>query len=62
MQKIQWCKNCVLPNTRPNLKFNKNGICNACENNNEKINWKKKFIELKKLNKNIKKNQLTMIV
>ena len=55
MKKIQWCKNCVLPNTRPNLKFNKNGICNACENNNEKISWKKRFIELKKINKNIKK-------
>lgn len=38
---IKWCKLCVLPNSRPNLKFNKNGICSACINHLEKkkINW-----------------------
>ena len=28
---MKWCKICVLPDTRPNLTINKNGICNACE-------------------------------
>ena len=27
---MKWCKKCVLPDTRPNLKLNENGICNAC--------------------------------
>ena len=54
MKKIIWCKKCVLPNTRPNLKINKFGICNACENSEIKKPWKKK---LKKLKKIIKKNK-----
>ena len=49
MSKIFWCNNCVLPSTRPNLKFNKNGICNACENKKIKISWKKRLILLKKI-------------
>ena len=27
-----WCKNCLLPNTRPNLIIESNGICSACNN------------------------------
>lgn len=54
-----WCKLCVLPNTRPNLKFT-NGICNACTNdkNKFKINWSKRKKILKKItNKIIKGNK-----
>ena len=25
------CKKCVMPDTRPRLKFDENGICAACE-------------------------------
>ena len=52
---FQWCKLCVLPNTRPNLKFSK-GICNACNQNKKKnkINWSKRKILLKKIIKKIK--------
>ena len=32
-KKYKYCKICILPNTRPNLKLNSNGICNACDNN-----------------------------
>ena len=56
---LKWCKLCVLPNTRPNLKFT-NGICNACTNNKikYKIDWSKRKKLLKKLiNKIIKKNK-----
>ena len=49
-KKIIWCKLCVLPNTRPNLKF-QNGICNACgyRKIRKKIDWnnrKKLFLKL----------------
>jgi N-acetyl sugar amidotransferase len=37
---IEWCKNCVLPNTRPNLFLDKFGICNACNIKLEKKNEK----------------------
>ena len=44
---IKWCKKCVLPDTRPNLILDKDGICNACKFHNKKnknINWKKQKI------------------
>ena len=28
---INWCNNCVLPDTRPNLEILKDGMCNACK-------------------------------
>ena len=52
--KILWCKNCVLPNTRPNIIINKNGICNACSNHKlkETIDWQ---LRRKQLNKIVRK-------
>tara|TARA_B100001057_G_scaffold498925_1_gene607670 strand:+ start:1740 stop:2843 length:1104 start_codon:yes stop_codon:yes gene_type:complete len=56
-----FCKKCILPNTRPNLKISIDGICNACidNENKSKINWhnrKKKLLEIirpiKKINTN----------
>ena len=46
-----WCKNCVLPNTRPNLKINSSGICNACINHKSKkiINWEERANKFKKI-------------
>ncbi len=54
---IKWCKLCVLPNTRPNLNFNREGICSACINHKRKniINWKGREKELKKILNSIKK-------
>jgi len=53
--KLDWCNKCVLPNTRPNLQFNIDGICSACINHQKKnINWKKRYDILKKLVKKIK--------
>ena len=31
--KVEFCKSCVVSNQRPRISFNKQGICNACENN-----------------------------
>jgi hypothetical protein len=56
MSKIKWCKKCILPNTRPNIVINLEGVCNACTNYNNKksIKWNKKLVILKKLIKKIK--------
>ena len=62
MKNLLWCKSCVLPNTRPNLSFNKAGICNACEFKKKKIQWKKKYFQFKKIISHAKKNQLIMTV
>lgn len=60
---IVYCKKCLMPNTKPNLSFDKNGICAACNNSifikklskiqkdkNELI-LKKKINSAKKLNR-----------
>ena len=49
--KLSYCKNCILPNTRPNLHISLEGICNACLSHSKKqsINWKvrkKKFLNI----------------
>ena len=38
---IEFCKNCTMPNSRPRIEFNKDGVCNACINYIEKqnIDW-----------------------
>ena len=45
------CKKCLMPNTRPGITFNDNGICSACLNyeNRKNIDYDKRFDELKKL-------------
>lgn len=63
MDKIIYCKKCLVPSTRPHLYFDKNGICSACINheNKKKINWNKRKIEFEKLVKKFKK-KIIMIV
>lgn len=41
---IEYCTRCLLPSTKPDLSFDKEGICAACENysNRKTINWEKK--------------------
>ncbi|MCR5419374.1 MAG: N-acetyl sugar amidotransferase [Lachnospiraceae bacterium] len=46
------CKKCVMPDTRPRLKFDSNGVCAACEWDNIKkneIDWNVRQNELKTL-------------
>ncbi len=49
---FQYCKTCVMPNTKPDLFFDEKGICDACksaEEKHKKIDWetrKKEFDEL----------------
>ena len=44
---MKYCENCVMPETRPGLKFN-NGVCIACENykNRENIDWDNRWGKL----------------
>lgn len=39
---IQFCKNCILPDTRPALHLKADGVCNACHSYKERaeIDWK----------------------
>ena len=45
---MKYCKNCLIPNTRPDQIFNEEGVCNACVSFkiNKNINWAE---QLKKL-------------
>ena len=64
---VMICRNCIYPSTKPDLEFNKNGVCQGCIafKNRKKINWKKKEIILKKIllqYKNNSKNNYDCIV
>ena len=41
---LKYCTKCVIPNSRPDINFDKKGICSAC--NNAKV--KKKLTGQKK--------------
>lgn len=45
---ISYCKKCLFPTTKPNLSFNDGGVCNACENYDDRssIDWKSREKEL----------------
>ncbi|WP_317367060.1 N-acetyl sugar amidotransferase [uncultured Tyzzerella sp.] len=51
MKNIKYCKKCVMPNTRPGISFNSEGICSACVNydNRDNIDYDERFKELEKL-------------
>lgn len=38
---MKFCKNCVMPETKPDLRLNEDGICNACVSfmNRKSIDW-----------------------
>lgn len=48
---IKYCKRCVMPNTKPHLLFDEEGICNACRNfeNRDVINWEQRKKELQEI-------------
>lgn len=55
---MKYCKNCILPDTRPNIILDENSICNACnqfENQKLQINWKKREEKFKKIVSNVKR-------
>ena len=52
-----FCKECILPNTRPNLFIDSSGICNACINHKKKNNtdWSSRKKKFERLVSSIKK-------
>lgn len=48
---MKYCRKCVMPNTKPDLSFNKDGVCNACNNYNarENIDWDSRESELQEI-------------
>jgi len=47
-RKVSYCRSCLMPNTRPRIQFDLEGICNACRNAEEKdaVDWKARRAEL----------------
>ena len=51
---MKFCTKCVMPDTKPDLHFDEEGVCDACrsqESKNSEINWEKReeeFLELVK--------------
>ena len=41
---MKYCKKCVMPDTRPGITFNEEGVCSACQTytHNAKIDWNKR--------------------
>ena len=56
---MNYCSNCIMPDTRPDQYLNKEGICNACLSyyENQKIDWLKKEKELINLIENLNLNK-----
>ena len=50
-RKMQYCKKCLMPDTRPRLVFKGDGICNACHWAEEKksFDWSPRWKELEEL-------------
>jgi len=54
---LKICKRCVMPDTKPDLHFDENGVCDACRSQDAKnsvIDWKireKEFLDLVRKNK-----------
>ena len=48
---MEFCKKCVMPDTRPGIKFNDEGICSACVNYEKKwhTDWDSRWEELEKI-------------
>lgn len=50
---MKYCKKCLMPNTRPRVVFDENGVCNACNYaetmKNKIIDWQERENELRAL-------------
>lgn len=50
-KEIEYCRRCVMPNTKPGVFFDESGICSACKSveNKKLVNWRLRQLELKEL-------------
>lgn len=53
---MNYCKNCIMPDTRPDQIFDHEGICNACKSyeRNKSIDWKKRDEQLNEIINEVK--------
>ncbi len=52
---MKYCKECILPDSRPNIIFDQNGICNASTKKiKEEINWEKRELDFINISKSAK--------
>jgi len=58
---MRYCKKCLFPDTKPELSFDVNGVCDACNyaEEKEKINWGERKIELHKILEKYRSNEQT---
>ena len=65
MTKIKFCKKCLFPDTKPDLFFNDNGICDACisaERKNglsDSVDWEKRHDEFQLILEDARRNSGT---
>lgn len=64
---IRYCVKCVLPDTKPDLRFDKDGICSACNSysNRDTVDWKSReseFVSILNRFKNDDRNSWDCIV
>ena len=45
---LKYCKKCVMPDTKPDLHLDEEGICNACRSyeKRKEVDWEKRGKEL----------------
>ena len=48
---MKYCKNCLMPDTRPGIKFDEQTVCSACINFDKRktTDWDSRWEELKKI-------------
>lgn len=48
---MRYCTRCTMPDTRPNISFNEEGVCSACQHYDHRatVNWEQRFEEFKAL-------------
>jgi N-acetyl sugar amidotransferase len=51
VRQVRFCKRCLMPDSRPRIFFDEDGVCNACRNADEKktIDWKARKDEFLRL-------------
>ena len=55
---MKWCEKCLLPDTRPGVVFNSDGVCGACDftkQNHKRIDWTNRERDFISLIENVKK-------
>jgi len=53
---MKYCRRCILPDTRPNLRLDAEGVCNACRSHASRphIDWKSRAADFKRLVENVR--------